>query len=220
MSEKEQAKPLALGGLDKFTSSNGDEKTRHRRGCIIKCCGCFTALVLIHALVIVILAFTVFRVKEPDIKLNGVTVTKLDLVNGSMIPKPGSNMSLVADVSVKNPNAASFRYTNTTTSLYYHEVEVGEARGPAGRARSRRTMRMNITVDIITDGLTKSPYLSDDVSSGILPMRSYSMIPGRVNILGILKKHIIVKMNCTMVVNISSRGIQTQKCKRKVDLNF
>ncbi|KAK9279434.1 hypothetical protein L1049_013113 [Liquidambar formosana] len=219
MVEREQVRPLAPA-TDRL-SSDDDEAVLHlkkiRRKNCIRCCGCIAALMLIQAIVIVILIFTVFRVKDPIIKMNGVTVTKLDLINGTT-PRPGTNMSIIADVSVKNPNVASFKYSNTTTSLYYHGTLVGEARGPPGQAKARRTMRMNITVDIITDRLMSNPNLNSDVASGLLSMSSYSRIGGRVKIMKIIKKHVTVKMNCTLTVNISSQAIQEQKCKRHVDL--
>ncbi|XVF22468.1 hypothetical protein REPUB_Repub12eG0175400 [Reevesia pubescens] len=216
---RDQVRPLApASGLP---SSDDGEAALHlkkvRRKKWIKCCGCIAALLIILAVVIIILIFTVFRVKEPIIKMNGVMVTNLELINGTT-PRPGSNISLIADVSVKNPNIASFRYRNTTTTLYYYGTVVGDARGPPGRAKARRTMRMNMTVDIITDRILASPNLIADVSSGTLTMNSYSRIGGRVNMLNILKKHVTVKMNCSMTVNISSRAIQEQKCKRKVDI--
>ncbi|XP_021807960.1 uncharacterized protein LOC110751763 [Prunus avium] len=220
MVEKEQVRPLAPAAHGQ--SSDADEAALHlkevRQKKFINCCGCITALLLLLAVVIIILAFTVFRVKEPKIKMNKVTVTRLELINNNTTPKPGSNISLTADVSVKNPNAASFRYSNTTTTLYYHGKVVGEAYGSRGQAKARRTMRMNITVDVITDRLISNPNLWADLGSGLLTMSSYSRIPGRVNMLNIIKRHVVVKMNCTMTVNISSQAIQEQKCKRKVNL--
>ncbi|ONI23263.1 hypothetical protein PRUPE_2G178500 [Prunus persica] len=222
MVEKEQVRPLAPAANGQ--SSDADEAALHSKKFGLKkfiyCCGGITALLLILAVVIIILAFTVFRLKEPKIKMNKVTVTRLELINDNTTPKPGSNISLTADVSVKNPNAASFRYNNTTTTLYYHGVVVGEAHGSPGKAKARRTMRMNITVDVITDRLTSNPKWGADVGSGLLTMSSYSRIPGRVNMWNIIKRHVVVKMNCTMTVNISSQAIQEQKCKRKVTSRF
>ncbi|KAI4311467.1 hypothetical protein MLD38_036361 [Melastoma candidum] len=183
----------------------------------IKCCGCVTALVLIQVVVVIVLIFTVFRVKDPVIRMNKVTVTRLELINGTTTPKPGVNMSLVADVSVKNPNVASFKYSNTTTMLYYHGTVVGEAYGPPGKSKPRRTMRMNISVDIITERLMSSPYLNEDIKSNLLPMSSFSRIPGRVKMI-FIKKHVVVTMNCSMTVNVSSQAIETQKCRRHVRL--
>lgn len=220
MVEQDQVRPLAPATTRQSSDDgevNDQLKKLMRRRFMIKCCGCTTAFLLIEAVVILILIFTVFRVKDPIIKLNGVTITKLELINNT-IPKPGTNMSLTADVSVKNPNVASFKYTNTTTTLYYQGKTVGEARGPPGRAKARRTMKMNITVVIITDQLISSPSLRNEVSSGLLTMNSFSKISGRVKIMSIIKKHVIVKMNCTMTVNITSQAIQKIKCKRKVSL--
>ncbi|XVF80143.1 hypothetical protein PTKIN_Ptkin15bG0046800 [Pterospermum kingtungense] len=220
MVERDQARPLApaseLASSDNGEAALHQEKVRRKKW--IKYCGCIAAIMIIQAVVIVILIFTVFRVKDPVIKMNNVRVTHLELINGTITPKPGSNISLIADISVKNPNIASFKYGNTTTTLYYYGTKVGDARGPAGRAKARRTMQMNISVDIMTDQLLASPNLASDVSSGTLTMSSYSRIRGRVNMLNIIKRHVTVKMNCTMTVNISTTAIQEQKCKRKVDL--
>ncbi|KAF5946269.1 hypothetical protein HYC85_016497 [Camellia sinensis] len=221
MADKEQVRPLAPASI---RPRSDDEETAlylkkaHRTKCI-KCCGCIAALFVILVIVLIILIFTVFKVKDPIIKMNSVKVNKLDLITGTMTPRPGSNMSLTADVSVKNPNVASFKYSNTTTALYYRGTEIGEARGPPGQAKARRTMRMNVTVDIIMDRLTSNPNLQSDLnSSGLLSMKSFTRVGGRVKILKIIKKHVIVKMNCTMFINLTSQGIQEMNCKRKVKL--
>ncbi|KAK9279205.1 hypothetical protein L1049_012883 [Liquidambar formosana] len=215
MAEKEQ--------VDRLSSYEADDKEallhlkKIRREKCIKCCSCVAALMLVQAIVIIILAFTVFRVKDPIIKVNSVTVTRIDLINGT-IPRPGTNMSVIADVSVKNPNVASFKHGNTTSSLYYRGTLVGEARGPPGQSKARRTTRMNITVDIITDRLTSNPNLKSDVGSGLLTMSSFSRVGGRVKIMKIIKRNVIVTMNCTTTVNISTQAILKQQCKRHVKL--
>ncbi|TYI00024.1 hypothetical protein ES332_A11G105300v1 [Gossypium tomentosum] len=118
----------------------------------------------------------------------------------------------------KPQHIASFKYKNTTTTLYYYGTKVGDARGPGGTAKARRTIQMNITVDIMTDRVLANPNLTADLTSGTLTMISYSRIGGRVNMLNIIKKHVTVMMNCTVTVNITSQAIQEQKCKQKVDL--
>ncbi|KAI3449221.1 hypothetical protein Pfo_005886 [Paulownia fortunei] len=214
----EQVRPLAPAA-DRPTSSDDEATavTGIRRKRWLKCCGCVAAALLIEAVVVVILIFTVFKVKDPIIRMNKVTVLTLELANGTNTPRPGSNMTLNADVSVKNPNFASFKYQNTTTTLFYHGAVIGEARGPPGSARARRTMRMNITVDVITDRILSQPDLGADYSSGLLTMSSYTQVGGRVKML-IIKKHVTVRMNCTMTINITSQAIQKQKCRRKVKL--
>ncbi|GFP94619.1 hypothetical protein PHJA_001606300 [Phtheirospermum japonicum] len=217
----DQVRPLAPAA-DRPTSSDDDESAAPakslRRTRWLKCCAVAAALLLIQAAVVVALIFTVFRVKDPIIQMNGVTVERLDLVSGTTAtPRPGSNMTLNADVSVKNPNFASFRYQNTTTAIYYRGAVIGEARGPPGRARARRTMRMNITVDVMTDRVMSQPGLGSDISSGLLTMSSYTVVGGRVKIL-MMRRHVTVRMNCSMTVNVSSQALQQMRCRRKVKL--
>ncbi|XP_047978074.1 late embryogenesis abundant protein At1g64065-like [Salvia hispanica] len=216
----EQIRPLAPAS-ERPTSSDDEAATtpgkNHRRRRLLRCCGCVGAVLLIQAVVIVILIFTVFKVKDPVIRLNGVTVDRLDLINGTTTPRPGSNMSLTADVSVRNPNYASFKYPETTSSLYYRGTEIGEARGPAGRARARRTARMNVTVEVIADRVTGQPELGSDINSGVLTLGSYTVVGGKVKVL-MVKKHVRVTMNCSLTVNLTTQAIQDQKCKRKLKL--
>lgn len=225
MAEREQVRPLAPASAERPGSSDDDEtamqvinKEFRRRRCI-KCCGGIVAFLLIDAIVVVILIFTVFKIRDPFIKLNGVEVNRLDLVNGTTTtPRPGSNVTLTADVSVKNPNYSSFKYRNTTTTLFYHGTVIGEARSPPGKAKARRTMRMNITVDVITDRLIAHPMLMTEMASGLITMSSYTRVGGRVKMIKLISRHVTVKMNCSISLNITTRSIQDQKCKRKVNL--
>ncbi|XP_073146763.1 late embryogenesis abundant protein At1g64065 [Henckelia pumila] len=216
MESSEQVHPLApASGRYRDDEESGPPKTNRRR--CIKCCGTITAVLLVQAVVIVVLMFTVFKVKDPAIRMNGVTIDRLELLNGTTTPRPGSNITLTADVSVKNSNFASFKYQNTTTTLFYRGVVIGDAHGPPGKAKARRTMRMNVTVDVITDRILQHPNLSSDYSSGLLTIGSYTSVGGRVKMF-FIKKHVTVRMNCSMTVNVTSQAIQQQKCKRKVKL--
>lgn len=219
METSEQIRPLAPASERPISSDDeaGTAVTKHRRRRLLRCCACVGGVLLLQAVVVVILIFTVFKFKDPVIRLNGVTVERLELINGTTTPRPGSNMSLTADVSVKNPNYASFRYPETTSALFYRGTEIGAARGPAGRARARRTMRMNVTVEVIADRVLAQPDLGADINSGLLTLGSYTEVRGKVKIL-MVKKHVRVRMNCTLTVNVTSQAIQDQKCKRKVKL--
>lgn len=214
--EMGSSRPLAA---DPSSSENDDaatypHKTRHTK-CDKYCCR-ITICMLIATVVAIILTFTVFHIEDPVVEINVVRVTELELMYRT-ISKPGTNVSLTVDVSLRNPNVLLlFVYGNTTTTLYYHDIVVGEAQGPAGRAGPRRTARMNITVDVSTDRLISYPNVNEDVSSGLLTMSSYSRIQGgRVELFkGLIKKRInILSMNCTITFNISSQAIEEQKCK-------
>ncbi|XP_008458164.1 uncharacterized protein LOC103497685 [Cucumis melo] len=216
---KDQAQPLTPATLDRLSSDNGETELhlkRIQRKRFIKCCSFIAALLIIPTIVIIIiLMFTLFQIKDPIIRMNRVSITKLELIN-NVIPKPGSNVSLTADVSVKNPNMASFKYSNTTTTLFINETVIGEVRGPPGKAKARQTVRMNVTIDIVADRVLSN--LNNDVSLGKVRLRSFSRIPGKVKLLHLIGRNVVVKMNCTFVINIFSKSIEDQKCKRKMKM--
>ncbi|KAG7013763.1 Late embryogenesis abundant protein, partial [Cucurbita argyrosperma subsp. argyrosperma] len=219
MADKDQARPLAPTTHCRPSSDDYQEqlhlKRIQRRRFIKLFCFIIGLLIILSVIVILILMFTLFQVKDPIIQMNKISITKLELING-VIPKPGSNVSLTADVSVKNPNVASFKYSNTTTTLYINETVIGEARGPPGQAKARRTVQMNLTINIVVDRLLLN--LNSDMSSGKLRLRSFSRVPGRVKLLHILRRNIVVKMNCTSTINIFNKSIEDQNCKRKVKI--
>ena len=220
MADKDQVRPLAPASNNRFRSEEDDNLSIQlklpRRKPYAKCCGCLAAILVLIAVTMLILSFTVLHVKGPIIKMNSVTVDPFQINNGSV--STDTNITLTADVSVKNPNVASFRFGNTTTAVYYSGVEVGEGRSPGGLAKARRTMSMNLTVEIVPAKIMAVPGLVAEVGSGSLTMDSYTRIEGRVKIVNIVKKKVVVKLNCTLTYNFASKGIQGQSCKRHVSL--
>lgn len=213
-SPDQQAKPLApaayriASDYDHQSLSIEFKEKLQQRKCMIQCCGCITALLLILAVIFLVLIFTVFHVTDPSIKVNAIDVQNLKLENGTI--RSGVNVTLVADVSVKNSNYASFRYDNATTIVYYRGAVIGEGMTPSGQVKKRRTLEMNMTVDVAVSGL------SSYVSSGALNLSSYTRINGRVKIFK--SKLVVAKMNCTMSVNVTSQVIQYHNCNRHVSL--
>ncbi|KAJ1388150.1 Late embryogenesis abundant protein [Sesbania bispinosa] len=109
----------------------------HQKLGFMKRCVCLLALLLLLAAVLIGIAIlTVFHVNDPIMQINNVKVAKFNLL---------SNTTLIADVSMKNPNFASFEYSNTTTTMYYRGIMVGEARGQPGKVKARHAIRMNMT---------------------------------------------------------------------------
>lgn len=234
MAEKDQARPLAPATADQHRSDQ-DHRTSNR-SCIdeedptskrpsprklhkrrfILCCGCCTAIVLLLAIVVLVLALTVFRIKDPDMTMNSIRIEGMTF---SPTPLPGSlNMTLIAGISVKNPNDASFKFGNSTTVISYEERKIGEALIPAGKAPARRTIRMNVTVEVLAGELMGNMNMFKDLMSGKVTVNSYTKMGGRVNLLNIFKKHADVIMNCSLTMSVSDQSILEQKCKRRVHL--
>lgn len=221
--KKEQVKPLAPASHRQYFTDDNDavfppdsKKQRHRK--YVQCCGCIAALMLIQAVVILVLIFTVFRIKDPKLKMNSVRISGLDSTNLSNLTAL-TNITVTADVSIKNPNVAAFKFSNvTTTTVYYGGVEVGEGRNPPGVAAAQRTLRLNVTVELAVGKLLGVARLVRDLRFGELNVSAYTKVGGRVKILGLFKKHVVVKMNCTMSVNVTSREIGDQSCWQRVSI--
>ncbi|MED6135731.1 hypothetical protein PIB30_049425, partial [Stylosanthes scabra] len=216
MAEIDQARPLAPS-RDQQSSSDEEEALKNKRLKRIKLCGCVSGIsFLIFVIVFVILALTVFKVKEPIITTNSVTLANLDFTTNlnQMPPSVKVNMSLLLDMSIKNPNSVSFKFGEGTTAISYREVNVGEAKNPPGIAKADKTFRMKVTADVLADRLANRPELVSDFLSGHLTLNTYTEISGRAKIL-IIKKHVDIKMSCTVNVDISSKEVQDMNCKRK-----
>ncbi|KAK1321202.1 hypothetical protein QJS10_CPA03g00281 [Acorus calamus] len=221
--KKEQVRPLAISPTHElenpFSSSSSPSSKfklhyRRRRHCIL-CCGCATATAAIVAVVLLVLALTVFKVKEPNITMNSLTLQNFQVALATPVT---INLTVTADVSVKNPNAASFNFGNTTTSISYRGTTMGEVHGPPGEAPAHRTVRMNLTVDVLGDKLIGVPSLLGDVASGSLAVGSLTRVGGRVKIIGIIKRHVVVTMNCSFTVSVTTQSILDQRCVQHVKL--
>ncbi|KAJ4955549.1 hypothetical protein NE237_012332 [Protea cynaroides] len=252
MGEEDQVRPFAYPTPSRFsidednTLSSQTPKNLRRKRCL-QCCGCLTVTLLIVIVIFIILIFTVFKVKNPSITFNSVQFDHVSVSNSTTpsapslnltdpnsqttAGKPSISMTMTANMSVKNPNIASFKFNNATTNLYYYGSEIGEALNPPGNAKARKTLNMNLTINLYIDGNSSSSqvleHLSSDLSSGTMAMQSYTSMDGRVNVINIFKKNINIKMNCTITVSISSSSstssspsvtLEDMICKTKVHM--
>ncbi|KAL3498919.1 hypothetical protein ACH5RR_041651 [Cinchona calisaya] len=188
---------------------------RHRK-CVV-CCGCATALILITIVTSLVLIFTVFGAKSPKLRVNSLNIEGLDRVNWTDI-RPNTNVTILADVSVKNPNMASFHFNSASTMLLYDGNVIGGAETPGTNAKAGRTLRLNVTIDVMLAKILNVSQLQADYHSGILPMNSYTRISGKVKIWNVIKMGVVLRTNCTMIVNVTSYTIKHQDCKRKVTI--
>ncbi|KAI3522600.1 hypothetical protein L1887_00509 [Cichorium endivia] len=237
-STRSQTQPVMYPPYQKFVSEDVDQKKpdihhlsinvdealsrelkKQQQGflkCTV-CCGIITAVIVIIATVMLVLGFTVLHVKTPKFKMNSVAIIGLDRVNSTDILKGTANLTVVADVSVKNTNVAAFKFEAFNSSLMYHEAVVGVADiVPGGVIKARRTLRLKLTYEMIMMKIAGDPQLGSDLTVGNMTVRSYTRINGRVKILNIIKRDVTVNMNCSIVVNVLSREILDQGCKSLV----
>ncbi|KAM3396691.1 late embryogeneis abundant protein [Capsicum galapagoense] len=229
-STNDQSQFLALGSHRIHVDNDDNDitmelhkKKRRRRRCI-KCCGCCIATMLVLIVIMLVLGFTLFRVHEPFIRMNSVKIDGISYLmtssgSSSTTLQPSiSNLTVFADVSVKNPNAVSFKFDEATTSLFYDDVVIGETLTPPGTAKARRTLRMNISMEVMVEKILKIPRLGRDLRYGELLVSTYTRINGKIKILNIVKKNAEIKMNCIMMVDLRNQDVRNFDCKREVSL--
>ncbi|KAG8058666.1 hypothetical protein GUJ93_ZPchr0002g24633 [Zizania palustris] len=175
--------------------------------------GCGIASVVAAAILLAV-TLTVFRVREPVMTMNAIAVKGFRAA-----PSGGSSpvrLTVVADVSVKNPNAASLRYRGSETAVYYRASRVGRASGPAGTARARRTVRLNVTVDVAVGALMRDPAFLGDVAAGAVAVTTATRVRGRVFALGVVHRRVVLEMNCTATIAVADMSIHNQSCLQHV----
>lgn len=208
----DDTKPLDIavdspsGGDDDRDNRFFSGKSRRRAYLIAFCCGIVVAV----AVLVLVLALTVFRFRQPHITINALTVPNITTSPLS------ANITLVVDVSVKNRNSAAFKFGNSTAAIYHRGYLVGMAYVEPGSARPQRTFRRNVTIEVRTDQVMADTKLLSDVQSGAVGMQSSTRVAGRMKILGFIKHHVNVVMNCSAVIVIANLTVTDQHCHHHV----
>ncbi|CAN1334200.1 Late embryogenesis abundant protein At1g64065 [Linum perenne] len=130
-------------------------------------CGCSFTVLLMAAMLFLILLFTAFRINDPVVSLAGIS-------SGSLSTNRTANATIFADVKVRNPNAAAFRFVAGVTTIYLGETVVGEAATPPGKVKARGTVHLRVAVELIGEKL------SGATRSRLVRMFCITRIPGDV----------------------------------------
>jgi hypothetical protein len=192
-----------------------EPKEPRRRHCCVE--------ILVVALIIVVaLALTVFKIKKPRISFNATRLESLSYAvhrSHRTMMKLRLNVTLVSEMSIKNPNkAASFQFSDSTVIISYRGSTAGHAAIPAGKIEADKTAHMNITATVFIDDLMSNSNLIADGISGNLTVSASTTIAGRFILLQILKKRAIIYSSCDVTVNIFSRTAQVENFSSTVKL--
>ncbi|XP_015896529.3 late embryogenesis abundant protein At1g64065 [Ziziphus jujuba] len=168
----------------------------------------FTAIVL-QSIFILVFALVVLRPKSPSVKLRSVTVKSLRYTTS---PLPSLNATLVAEISIKNPNFGSFKFENSAVSFLYEGKQINGKKTVKGNVSARETKRFNVSVEVRSSRLSEKQNLVNDLNSGIVKLSSLARIVGKVHLIKILKTKKTKEMNCTMSINLKNRTIKDLLC--------
>ncbi|KAI4338693.1 hypothetical protein MLD38_023719 [Melastoma candidum] len=209
MARSDQVKPLApLSGhyprSDEVDEAISAEFDLHRRSCCLRCCGCVTALLLILAVTTLVLFFTVLRIKDPVLTAEHVTFHQL-LRSTSL---GASNFTVEITVSMRNPNAAAFRYENMTTRLYYGGEIVGEGGVvPPGKTGPRGRKQLNVTVEVEGGKVAGAERFVGDWRNGNLSFHTEMRVPGRVKLTDAIKKKLVARLDSDLTYVVDTQQV-------------
>lgn len=173
-------------------------------------CLCLIAFILGLGLLCLILGLTVFKAKRPTTTVDSITLSDVDFSVDVLGLRVSLNLTLDTDVTLRNSNRVSFKYSNSTCYLRFKGNDVGEVPVPAGRIGARDTRRLNLTLSLMADRLLSSSEFYSDVVSGTLPLQTYIRMSGKVRIL--FSFHVVAYSTCDLVIDLTSRSIANQSC--------
>ncbi|XP_019465140.1 PREDICTED: uncharacterized protein LOC109363355 [Lupinus angustifolius] len=191
---------------------------KRRRRCVI-CIGVLILLLIIILIVSLILAFTFFKTKEPKLKLVSATLEGIAPRISLPVIDIQLNVTLDLKILVENPNRASFKHEQGKSILLYKGNQVGETEIYKGYipAKGSATLpcRLTLEADELASNVTT---LIEDLMRGKLTVDAVTRIPGKVTLLGFIKKHITANSYCQFTFGISDLKIESQICKTKTKL--
>ncbi|XP_057440349.1 uncharacterized protein LOC130732287 [Lotus japonicus] len=172
-------------------------------------------VVVTIVLLVVILALTVFKPQHPITKVDSIQLQDMDMNFDMFRMRIDLNVTLHADVTVKNPNKFGFKYSNGTAEVSYRGEKIGEAPIPSGEISSGESKGMNLTLTVMADRFFNNPQYFSDAKSGTLPLNTVTKIAGEVSILGFIKFHVESFSSCDFSINLNDKTVVEKMCHYK-----
>ncbi|XP_047307013.1 uncharacterized protein LOC124910419 [Impatiens glandulifera] len=215
LSNPSKASGAMNGGESYNLSSDAAARKRKRRRCICICLGIVLAILAI-AIIILVLSLTYFKAKHPITRVNSINLKDVDFSIDLRL-QVHINISIDANLSLKNPNKVGFEYSNSTSYLNYRGIVVGEVPIPAGKILAGKTTDLNLTLTLLADRLLSNSQLYSDVMSSSLPLNLNTRISGKVRIL-FVKIQVVSNTDCNLNVNVLNKNLTSMDCRYKTKL--
>ncbi|CAI9759368.1 unnamed protein product [Fraxinus pennsylvanica] len=174
-----------------FRSIDNQELKKKKR---LKCFTYIAIFAVFQAIIILVFALTVMRVKTPKVRLGDVSISR---TNGT------GEFRFTAIVLVRNRNFGHYKFDDTMATIKSGDATVGLFVIPESRAKARSTRRLNVIADINS---------SSGNNSGVLPLSVEAKLRGKVRLIKVIKRNKSADMNCTMSINLATNAVQDLNC--------
>ncbi|KAK6158286.1 hypothetical protein DH2020_005600 [Rehmannia glutinosa] len=166
-------------------------------------CLVYTLLaVVLQSIAFLIFGLVVLRINAPTLRLSNASVNQLNYGPTSL------NMTVVAQIRLRNMNFGRFEFGDGTAILMYQNATIGAASIHEGRVGGRKNREMNVTL--------KVRYMNFSIDIGLLglvKLRSFVELRGEVRVVKIINRGKSAVMNCTMDLNLTNQEIQDLSCQ-------
>ncbi|KAM0883257.1 hypothetical protein ACQ4PT_031758 [Festuca glaucescens] len=168
---------------------------QHRRRRILICVSFAVLALLLLAAVVAIVLLAVLRPRNPTTELLSANAT--GAVPNVALPAFSIQLNLTFRlvVRVRNPNPASFRYGEATTSLLYR----------------------NASADKVVDAAGLGGLLGD-VLAGEKEFEARTEVKGRVTFLGFVQRSAVARSVCRVAVGVPDVKVRRQECHSEARL--
>ncbi|KAL4347544.1 hypothetical protein GQ457_17G024710 [Hibiscus cannabinus] len=219
MAEKSGDSPYPLAPSNGHTQSDqvvapansNDVKKRNRTKCLL--------YILLFAVfqtgIILVFVLTVMRTKHPKFRVRAGSFVDTGFNVGTEA-SPSFDLRMNTQFTVKNTNFGDFKYQVGSVTFAYRGTPVGEATIERSRVGIKSTKKVDVLIELRSNSLslnTTNKELGSDISSGILPLTSYSKLEGKIQLLKVIKRKKSALMNCTMEIDVLSRKLGNITCK-------
>ncbi|XP_010439154.2 PREDICTED: uncharacterized protein LOC104722652, partial [Camelina sativa] len=194
------------------------DKTKyvHSHAKLILCCGFIASLAMLIAVTLIVLSLTVFHLHNPKLKVDSISIIqRLDFVNGKV--NTNRNVTVSVNISLHNPNPASFKVNEVTLLFKHGESDVtGESIRRSETIPAKQTVKMSLTAEIVTTKLLASvPGLMEDLNGRGVGLNSSVEVRGKVKIMKIFKKSVHLIKDCSMMMMMNNSSMVTLLCLRR-----
>ncbi|KEH29660.1 uncharacterized protein [Medicago truncatula] len=154
---------------------------------------------IIVATVILSLAFTISKPKDPDVHVYPIGLKNLKLLQPNVTIVP---LHLV--ITIFNPNYGTYKTKNTTGYLSFQDTLVAIAPIGPNKLPSHRTTNVTATAGLMNEKLISNDKFLVDVAHGSFNLTAKATLRGKVHISKVFKVKATVTINCDIFFNITS----------------
>ncbi|KAL3524341.1 hypothetical protein ACH5RR_017175 [Cinchona calisaya] len=210
--DQQQVYPLpqsynAKRDQESATTMDSDELRRKKR---MKYLAYFAAFVVFQTGIILLFSLTVMKIRTPKFRVRSATFESFEV---GTVADPSFNMRMNAELGVKNANFGNYKFQNSTIVFFYGDAAVGQAVVRKTKAGWRSTKKLDVEVDLSSNGLPSNSQLGNDINSGFLTLNGRSRINGKVELMFIFKKKKSTNMDCSITIGLADKAVREIKCK-------